>query len=77
MFNDQIIRGKDISIELKLGKNEQKSAVLEDPGKQLIWMDTFTFKRTWEETIKFVIYIHHDKKPIPTYYTEVNIRDLF
>ena len=76
--NDNIIKSRDISIELKLGKNVQESTKLDDPGKELIWMDTFSFKRTWEESLKFTInvYINEEKK-IPLFYTEIGLRDLF
>ena len=43
----------------------------------MIWMDTFVFKRTWEENIKFVIYVHDGDTRMPSYYTEMNLRDLF
>ena len=48
-----------MSIELKLGLTTKESSVLEKPGKEIIFIDTFTFKRTWEETIKLTIIIHH------------------
>ena len=43
----------------------------------MIWMDTFVFKRTWEETMKFIIYVHSNDLRMPKYYTDMNLRDLF
>lgn len=40
-------------------------------------MDTFIFKRTWEQTIKCIVYLHQGDLKMPKYYTSVNIRDLF
>lgn len=77
LFNQDSIDGKDASIELKLGKVSQNSIVLEDPGKEIIWMDTFVFKRTWEENMKFIVYLHYEGTRMPKYYTEMNMRDLF
>lgn len=44
-----------MSISVKLGKQAQESSVLEKPGKELIFIDTFQFRRTWEETMKVTI----------------------
>ena len=77
LFNENSLDEKDASIELKLGKISQHSQVLEEPGKEMIWMDTFVFKRTWEETMKFIIYVHSNDLRMPKYYTDMNLRDLF
>jgi hypothetical protein len=66
-----------MSLEIKLGKQAQESSVLERPGKELIVIDTFTFKRTWEETMKITIEIHTGKEKLPFFYAEVNLRELF
>ena len=77
LFNEAVIQGKDMSMEVKLGKQIQQSTVLEKPGKELIIIDTFVFKRTWEETIKIAIKVHDGTEHLPTYFVDINLRDLF
>lgn len=40
-------------------------------------MDTFIFKKTWEENIKFTVFLHTGETRMPKYYTEMNLRDLY
>ena len=77
LFNEAVIEGKDMSMEVSLGKQIQESTTLEQPGKELIIIDTFVFKRTWEETIKIAIKVHDKEEKLPIYFTDINLRELF
>lgn len=67
-----------MSIEIKLGQQTKESTILERPGKEIIFIDTFTFKRTWEETFKLTINLHnYQSEKIPTFFAELNLRELF
>jgi hypothetical protein len=77
LFNDALIENRNMSLELKLGKQAQESTTLERPGKELIVIDTFSFKRTWEETMKITIEVHNGREKLPCFFADVNLRELF
>ena len=78
-FNEELIKGKDFSIELKIGKQVIGSSVLQNPGRELIFIDNFRFKRTWEDKLQFSLIMKDStmEAPIPIFFTEANLRELF
>jgi hypothetical protein len=78
-FNEELIKNKDFSVELKIGKQIIASSLLQNPGRELIFIDNFRFKRTWEEKLQFSIIMKdpETEPPVPLFFTEVNLRELF
>ena len=75
-FNEELIKNKDFSVELKIGKQIIASSLLQNPGRELIFIDNFRFKRTWEEKLQFSIIMKdpETEPPVPLFFTEVNLR---
>lgn len=48
MFNEEVVDNKSLLIELTLGKSKQESTIISKGALEVIWIDTFVFKRTWE-----------------------------